>query len=309
VTRRLEGKVAVVTGGGRGIGRAVAVALAAHGAKVVVNDYGVSVEGINPSTGPVNETVAIIRQAGGQAVASFGDVCSYQYGQELVQTAIDTYGKLDILINLAGTMRGWTIFNTNEEEWDTVVAVHLKGTFNTTRFAAEHWRDRFLQRGERGGRLINCGSDAGLVGSAARPNYSAAKEGIVGFTRSCARMLGQYGVTCNTIAPGATTRFTDWFLKAKGQIREGDPLPSQSAQGSNRDPMTIAPLVIYLASDEADYVSGRVFYVHDGTISLVSEPVPERTLYSPNPMWDVDELFKAFKSTLGAGLSIPPYRD
>ncbi|MGH2602327.1 MAG: SDR family NAD(P)-dependent oxidoreductase, partial [Dehalococcoidia bacterium] len=186
---RLEGKVAIVTGGGRGIGRGVALLLAEEGAKVVVNDYGVAVDGSQPSSGPSQEVADEIKAKGGQAVANFDTVATVEGGENIVKTALDSFGRLDILINVAGILRDRMVFNMTEEEWDAVIAVHLKGHFCTTKPAS------ILFRQQRSGRIVNFSSTSGLVGNPGQANYGAAKAAIAGFSRVVARDLGRYGVT------------------------------------------------------------------------------------------------------------------
>ena len=198
----LDGKVAIVTGGGTGIGRAVSLDLARAGAKVVVNDYGVSVDGTDPSSAPANEVVTAIRSAGGQAVASPESVATMAGGRGLVELALKEFGDLHIVVCCAGILRERMIFNMSEEEWDAVIAVHLKGHFTVMQPATRHMREK------RAGSIITFTSTAGLEGSPGQPNYSAAKEGIVGLTRSTALAMARYGVRCNAISPTADTRMT-----------------------------------------------------------------------------------------------------
>ncbi len=201
---KLEGRVAIVTGAGRGIGASVAKMMAAEGAKVVVNDLGVDIDGSGGATGPADEVVEEIRSAGGEAVANGASVADHEAAEALIGTAIETYGKLDVLVNVAGILRDRMVFNLAEEDWDAVIDVHLKGTYNTSKFAAIYWR----QAREGNYRLINFTSGSGLHGAPGQPNYAAAKMGIVGFTYSCANALTRYGVTSNAISPGAATRMT-----------------------------------------------------------------------------------------------------
>ena len=204
---RLDGRVAIVTGAGRGIGRSVARLLASQGASVVVNDLGSAVDGSGHDSGPAHDVVAEIAEAGGKAVANGADISVFAAAENLVQTAIEEFGRLDILVNVAGILRDRMVFNMTEQEWDDVIRVHMKGTFNTTRFASAHWRS--LRDETAQNRIINFTSVSGLHGAPGQPNYAAAKMGIVGLTWSSARALGKYGVTVNAISPGAATRMTD----------------------------------------------------------------------------------------------------
>ena len=203
---RLDGRVAIVTGAGRGIGRSVARLLASEGASVVVNDLGSAVDGSGNDSGPAHEVVAEIAEAGGKAVANGADISVFAAAENLVQTAIEEFGRLDILVNVAGILRDRMVFNMTEQEWDDVIRVHMKGTFNTTRFASAHWRS--LRDESAQNRIINFTSVSGLHGAPGQPNYAAAKMGIVGLTWSSARALAKYGVTVNAISPGAATRMT-----------------------------------------------------------------------------------------------------
>src|SRR5689334_16958203 len=233
----LDGKVAVVTGGGTGIGRAVSIGLAAAGAKVVVNDYGVSVDGLDPSSEPANQVVAEIRKAGGQALAAPESVATMAGGRAVVDLALREWGDLHVLVCCAGILRERMIFNMTEEEWDAVIAVHLKGHFTVLRPATRHMRET------KQGRIITFTSTAGLEGSPGQPNYSAAKEGIVGLTRSTALAMAKYGVTCNTISPEADTRMTSR-------------LPDERRAQVNAPPEGIANVVAFLASDAAAHITG-----------------------------------------------------
>jgi NAD(P)-dependent dehydrogenase (short-subunit alcohol dehydrogenase family) len=298
--KRLEGKVAIVTGAGRGIGRAVAKHMAMHGAKVICVDYGVDVDGTNPRSEIADRVAEEIRAEGGEAIGLFADVANFAHGERMVQTALDTYGKLDCLINIAGILRERMVFNMTEDEWDDVIRVHLKGTFVPTKFASIYWRQT-----RAGGRLVNTSSGA-FLGSPGQPNYAAAKAGIIGFTYSCANALARYDVTANAILPGAATRMTDRGLANQARIREGARPPSETAEGTERDPANNAPCVVYLCSDEARYISGHVFAVGGRRISLYSKWHEEKVIYSPSSTsWDYDFLFSVFKSTLGEGLTPP----
>src|SRR6201997_887606 len=233
---RLDGRVAIVTGAGRGIGRAGAVLLARGGASVVVNDLGVAVDGSGQDTGPAHDTVAEIGQAGGKAVASGADISDFSAAQGLIGTAIEVFGRLDVLVNAAGILRDRMVFNMTEQEWDDVIRVHLKGTFNTTRFASAHWRS--LRDESAQNRIINFTSVSGLHGAPGQPNYAAAKMGIVGLTYSTANSLAKYGVTVNAVSPGAVTRMTESVPGDRRRVRPGT--------ADERTPDNVAPLVAYL---------------------------------------------------------------
>ena len=276
----LAGKVAVVTGAGRGIGRCVALYLAKEGARVVVNDPGVSPEGTGQDQAPADQVVAEIVAAGGEAVASHDSVASMEGGSRIVSAAVDTWGRIDILFNNAGILRDRMFIKMNEADWDAVIAVHLKGAFACTKAAAAH-----MQR-QRCGRIINASSSSGLMGNAAQANYGAAKSAIAGFTRVLARDLGRYGITCNAIAPMAATRLTVGM--ADMAAKYGLTIP---------EPEYIAPLIAYLASDAAWNVNGQVFYVFGGSVSLAQPPVARRTIFKPDG-WTVDELIESVPTQL-----------
>ncbi|MEV8015324.1 3-oxoacyl-ACP reductase [Streptomyces sp. NPDC086554] len=263
----LEGLSAIVTGAGRGLGRAEALELARLGASVVVNDFGQpGRDGSGEASAtPAEEVAAEIRAAGGQAVAHLGDVADHEQACGLVQLAIDTYGKLDILVNNAGILRDRMIFSMSEGEWDSVIRVHLKGHFNTTHFASVHWRERSKAAGEPVyGRIVNTSSEAFLAGSAGQPNYAAAKGGIVGLTTSSALALGKYGVTANVICPRARTRMTEDVFAGFQEPGAGE-LDALA-------PEHVAPLVGYLASPAAAAVNGQLLVVHGGMVAVVERP-------------------------------------
>ena len=276
----LAGKVAVVTGAGRGIGRCVALYLAEQGARVVVNDAGVTPDGTGQDQAPADQVVAEIVAAGGQAVASHDSVASMEGGVHIVGAALDAWGRIDILFNNAGILRDGMFIKMDEADWDAVIAVHLKGAFACTKAAATH-----MQR-QRCGRIINASSSSGLMGNAAQANYGAAKSGIAGFTRVLARDLGRYGITCNAIAPMAATRLTVGM--ADMAAKYGLVIP---------EPEYVAPLVAYLASDAAWNVNGQVFYVFGGSVCLAQPPVPRRTIFKREG-WTVDELIEAVPAQL-----------
>ncbi|SEG86233.1 NAD(P)-dependent dehydrogenase, short-chain alcohol dehydrogenase family [Thermomonospora echinospora] len=248
------GRVAVVTGAGRGLGAEYARRLARAGAAVVVNDLGVGLDGEADGTTPADEVVAEIRAAGGQAVASGHDVSSWKEAEQLVELAVDTFGDLDILVNNAGVLRDRTITRMTEAEWDSVIRVHLKGTFATTHHAANHWRERHAKHPERVGRLINTTSVSGLFGNVGQANYSAAKAGIAAMTIVASLELGRYGVTANCVSPGAATRMTATL--------GGDP------DDPTRSPGFPAAVVEWLASRHSDGVTGRVFLTSGKRLSV-----------------------------------------
>jgi 3-oxoacyl-[acyl-carrier protein] reductase len=264
----LAGRTAIVTGAGRGLGRAEALELARLGAAVVVNDYGQpGRDGSGEASAtPAEEVAAEIVAAGGRAVAHHGDVADFKQAQELAGLALETFGSLDILVNNAGILRDRMVFSMTEEEWDAVIRVHLKGHFNMTRFAAAHWRDRAKADNGRPvfGRIVNTSSEAFLAGSAGQPNYAAAKGGIVGLTTSTAAALAKYGVRSNVICPRARTRMTDDVFGPAGPAVDRSPDPLA--------PEHVAPLVGYLASPAAERVNGQVFVVHGGMVALVDRP-------------------------------------
>lgn len=260
-----EGRVCVVTGAGRGIGRAYALTLASEGARVVVNDLGGEMDGTgNPTSGPATDVVEEIRAAGGEAVANADDVASFEGAGRLVQTAIDTFGDLHCLVNNAGILRDRMLVNMTESEWDDVVRVHLKGTFAPTHHAANHWREqtKAAEAGERDrpvARVINTTSVSGIYGNVGQTNYGAAKAGIASFTFIASMELARYGATVNAIAPVALTRLTEGL----GPERTDE-------QREAMDPRWIAPVVTWLASEESSHVTGRVFEA-SGRVLAVAE--------------------------------------
>jgi NAD(P)-dependent dehydrogenase (short-subunit alcohol dehydrogenase family) len=292
MAKRLASKVAIVTGAGRGIGRGEALALASEGAKVVVNDLGGAVDGSGAAHSAADEVVAEIKKLGGEAVANYESVATMEGGENIVKTAIDNFGKVDILVNNAGILRDRMLFNMTEEDWNTVLKVHLYGHFYTIKAVSP------LFRQQRYGRIINTSSVAGLNATTyGQANYGAAKEGIVGLTRKVARDMGRYGVTCNCIRPNAGTRLTlsDEMKKAR---------PEAMARFEQMKPEGIAPLVVWLASDDAANVNGRTFFVERGRIGLYSEPVLEKQLVKDGG-WTVDELFKFMPVTMTRELVNP----
>src|SRR5882724_997901 len=256
-----EGRVAIVTGAGRGIGKEYALMLAAHGAKVVVNDLGGSRDGSGASTGPAQEVVDEIRKAGGEAIANGSDVSDFASAKEMIDQAIATFGRLDVLVNNAGILRDRMLVNMAEAEWDAVIKVHLKGTFAPSHFAAAYWRDRSKASGKgANARIINTTSVSGIYGNAGQTNYGAAKAGIAAFTIIAARELGRYGITVNAVAPGAITRMTEDLGMGKGTEEEKARL----------HPRWIAPIVTWLASTQSGHITGRVF-VASGEVLAIAE--------------------------------------
>ncbi|MER6956416.1 MULTISPECIES: 3-oxoacyl-ACP reductase [unclassified Streptomyces] len=292
----LEGLSAIVTGAGRGLGRAEALELARLGAAVVVNDYGQpGRDGSGEaSAGPAEQVAAEIRAAGGTALVHTGDVSDFRQARELVESAVDTFGKLDVVVNNAGILRDRMVFSLTEGEWDAVIRVHLKGHFNTTRFAAAHWRGRSKAAGAPVyGRIVNTSSEAFLAGSAGQPNYAAAKGGIVGLTTSTALALAKYGVTVNAICPRARTRMTEDVFAGFEQPAEGlDPLA----------PEHVAPLVGYLASPAAARINGQLLVVHGGMVAVVERPRVQAKFDSKEDVFSHAEL----EAVLGAHFAERP---
>jgi len=255
-----EGRVAIVTGAGRGLGREHALELARQGAKVVVNDLGTTLNGVQEASGPAHDVVALIRAEGGEAVANGADVADFEQAAGLVRQAIDTFGRLDVLVNNAGFVRDRMLVNTSEEEWDAVIRVHLKGHFAPLRHAAEYWRGEAKAGRTPDARVINTSSGAGLQGSVGQASYSAAKAGIAGLTLVAAHELGRYGVTVNAIAPSARTRMTE------GAFAEAMAVPESGFDAMN--PANISPVVAWLASGSSAAVTGRVIEIEGGRICI-----------------------------------------
>ncbi len=302
---RLKDRIAVVTGAGRGIGRGVALALAVEGAKVVVNDLGGGVDGSGGDPAPADTVVAEIKAAGGEAVASYDSVATAEGGNNIIQTAVDSFGRIDILVNNAGILRDRMVFNMTSDEWDDVLKVHLYGVFNTTKPAAT------LMRQQRSGRIVSMSSTSGLVGNSGQANYGAAKAGIAGFTRVVARDLGRYGVTCNSIAPGAATRMTmseevlaARDIRAAKGVTDGSGKAPPPADSGLRGPDDVAPIVVYLCTDAAVDVNGQTFGASGGTIQLYQNPIPIKSIHK-NGRWTLDELLETIPATLTAGLTNP----
>ena len=281
---QLQNKVAIVTGAGRGIGREIALLLAKEGAKVVVNDLGGGSDGQGNNSKVADEVVQEIKQLGGEAVASYDSVSHYECATKIVETALSSFGRLDIVVNNAGILRDRMLFKMSEEEWDAVIAVHLKGSFNMTRAAAPYFKE------QQSGRFINFTSTSGLIGNVGQANYAAAKLGIVGLTKSTALDMARYNVTANTVAPFAWSRLI-------GSIpTETDDQKARVEKLKQLSPAHIAPLVAFLSSEEAADVSGQIFGVRGKEIMVFSQPRPVRSVYNAEG-WSVDSL-SAMKGAL-----------
>ena len=301
----LKDKVGIVTGSGRGIGRGVAMLMAAEGAKMVVNDLGGAVDGSGNSSSPADDVVDEIKAAGGDAVANYDSVSTMEGGENIVKTAIDNFGKLDIVVTPAGILRDRMVFNMTEQEWDDVIAVHLKGTFTVTKFAC------ILFRQQRSGNIITFSSTSGLYGNSGQANYGVAKDGIAGYIRAIARDMGRYGVRVNSISPGANSRMTATVPQSARDIRASSGISGAARQQPKlelrREPEDIAPFVTWLASDKADGVNGQVFHVTGGEVSLMNNPEVARTITTQG-RWSVDEIGAMFPGTLGLDLVNPAPR-
>ena len=275
----LDGKVVVVTGGGTGIGRAVSIGCAGAGASVVVNDYGVSVDGRHPSSEPANAVVKEIETRGGRAIAMPESIATMAGGEAVVNAALESFGDLHAVICCAGILRERMIFNMSEEEWDAVVQVHLKGHFTVWRPASRHMREK------KRGCLIGFTSTAGLEGSPGQPNYSAAKEGIVGLMRSTALAMAKYGVRANVISPEALTRMTER-------------VPEQRRGAISAPPEGIAPVAAFLVSDRAAHITGQIVHVRGNQVSVWSQPKPMRTATRESE-WTPEALADVWDDALG----------
>ena len=297
--KKLAGKVAVVTGAGRGLGRAEALALAAEGAKVVVNDLGGARSGEGSDAGPAQEVVDEIIASGGKAATNTDDISTWAGGEAVVNQAIETFGGLDVLVNNAGILRDKMSFNMTEEEWDSVIKVHLKGHFAPSRFAAAYWRQKSKDTGESvNAKIVNTSSESGLYGNAGQANYAAAKAGIASMTIVLARELSRFGVRVNAIAPVALTRLTEDLM--------GGVVTDEAAKAS-LDPVNVAAAVGWLSSDLSDGVSGQVVKIGGGVCQIVQgwRPVSQITSTAPFSIEDID----AGKDTLFATADpgVPPF--
>ena len=286
----LDGRVAIVTGGGRGIGASISKLFAAEGASVVINDLGANTDGTGGDTGPAQTLAAEIVASGGKAIGNGGDIADTETGEELVQTAVSEFGKLDIVINVAGILRDRMIFNLSPEDWDAVIRVHMRGTYSTVRPASAYWREQRNPEGHY--RVVNFTSVSGLHGAAGQPNYAAAKMGIVGLTWSLSNALGRYGVTANAISPGAATRLTDTVPEDRRRAGSTD-----SAEApTERSPDNIAPIVLFMASEQSDWLTGRTIHSAGYRLSLYNNPEPIAHVTSDGP-WDYADMASKVEST------------
>ncbi len=287
--RICEGRVVIVTGAGRGIGREHALELARQGAKVVVNDLGVTNSGEVSGKGPANEVVQAIRDMGGEAVANGADVADWREAKELVRQAIDTFGKLDVVVNNAGFVRDRMFVSCSEDEWDAVIRVHLKGHFCVSRHAAAYWRQQVKAGEPVDARIINTSSGAGVLGSVGQSSYSAAKAGIATLTLVQSAELRRYGVTANAICPIARTRMTESAF--------GDAMKKPDEGFDVNDPANVAPFVVWLASEESKDVTGRVWEVFGGTITVFDGYRREQSV-DIGKRWDAGEVGPAVRELL-----------
>lgn len=290
----LDGRVAVITGSGGGIGAAIARLMAGEGAHVVINDIGVTLDGADAHTGPALALAQELTEAGGSALANTDDISDPDGAKNLIDSAIGTFGKLDVVVNVAGILRDRMVFNLGIEDWEAVLKVHMTGTFNTTKHASAHWRG--LRDENANHRLINFSSTAGLFGGAGQPNYSAAKLGIVGFTYSCAKALAKYGVTSNAIVPSANTRMTSTI-----------PTDQLATAGSRADlgPEHVGRVVAFLASEASGWCNGRVVGVRGRKITLYSNPRPEQVLVS-REAWDFDAMQQEMEAVFRPAVEASP---
>ena len=286
---RLKDKVAVVTGSGKNIGRAIAIQLAQEGAKVVTNNRSPD----NPD-GTAAAVAKEINDAGGRAVAVYADVATMDGGKKIIDTALDTFGTIDILVNNAGYIRAVPFWDTTEEQWDELVGVCLKGHFTCTRFATPIMKDKGY------GRIVNVSSRVGLHGLPNLAIYAAAKAGVLGFTWSLAQELGQYGITVNCMVPSATTSMSEGARKAGAVVAGFDATSSY-----RRSPEHVAPIVAFLATNEASKITGQIFYTSGGHISLYPSPAPIRSVYKEGK-WTLDELSALFPTAFGTELILAP---
>ncbi len=288
----LDGKVAVVTGAGRGIGREHALALAGAGAKVVVNDLGGSTAGEGQDQTPAQQVADEIKAQGGEATANYDNVADFAGAERMVKQAVADFGRLDILVNNAGILRDRMLVSMSEAEWDAVIEVHLKGHFAPTHHAAAYWRAQAKEGNQINGRVINTSSPSGVFGNVGQTNYGAAKAGIAAFTVIAAQELGRYGVTVNCLAPNARTRMTADIFGMEAPAEGFDPL----------DPSNISPVVVALCTDEAQGITGQCFFIYGGTINVL-KPWDLGTVLHKEDGWAPDELAAALAEKFPNGIA------
>jgi len=288
----LDGRVAIITGAGRGIGREHALLFAAEGAKVVVNDLGGALDGSEQASSPAEEVVAEIRAMGGEAVANHDNVADWEGGQRLIQSALDAFGELHVLVNNAGILRDRVLVNLSEEDWDSVINVHLKGHFVPTRHAASYWRELAKAGQPVKAAIINTSSTSGLLGNIGQSNYGAAKAGIAAFTVIIAEELGRYGVRANAIAPAARTRMTESTPGLSDHVVK----PSDAAVFDVWDPANISPLVATLAMEDCE-ATGQVFFVQGGTVRKFQNWTMTESL-EKDDRWTVSDLAQQLPTLL-----------
>ena len=297
----LEGRVAIVTGAGQGIGKGVAKLMAKEGAKVVVVDPGVNVDGTGKDLSVADQAVDEIIQDGGIAIACHRSVTTMESGEAIIQMAVEEFGKLDIVTTCHGILRDRMIFNMSEDEWDSVINVHLKGTFTIVRHACSLFRKQGY------GRIVTFTSESGLIGNSGQANYGAAKSGIAGLTKVVARDMGKYNVTANSIAPRAATRMTSGIPDSALQVREQ--LGITATEGEDElltaNPDDIAPFTVYLASEYAHNINGQTFLVYGGVVSLMSQPRVLRSIYNEKGRWSLSDLGSLARDYLTLGISNP----
>jgi NAD(P)-dependent dehydrogenase (short-subunit alcohol dehydrogenase family) len=290
---RLDGKVAIVTGAGRGIGREHALALARAGASVVVNDLGATLAGEGVDATPAQQVVAEIEELGGGAVANGDDVADFAGAGRMVAQAVETFGRLDILVNNAGITRDRMVVNMEEDEWDSVLAVHLKGHFAPTRHASAYWREQSKAGNEVKGRIINTSSPSGVFGNVGQANYGAAKAGIAALTIITAQELARYGVTVNCLAPNARTRMTEAAFGELAPPEDGFDV---------MDPANIAPIVVALCADDAQHVTGQCFFIYGGAVNVL-RPWDAGELFESDARWVADDFLAQLKKRFPDGIA------
>lgn len=302
MSKRLQGKNAVITGGAGGLGRAICLAFAAAGANVVVNDVGATRDGSGATAGPADAVADEIKKAGGNAIANYDSVVDWAASEKLIKTCVEKFGRIDILVNAHGNLRDRMIWNMSEEDWDVVMNVHLKGTFNTCHHAC------ILMREQKSGRIINVTSDA-WRGTVGHVNYGAVKGGAVSLTYAIAREMGRYGVTCNSFAPIAATRMTmseDVKAGMKKRLEAGLITKEFYETFINMPgPEHVPPFLVYLATEEAWNINGQVFHLEKGRVGMYSEPIEVKAIFNKGEVWDVEQLIDIVPKTLLIGYTNP----